>query len=171
MENRNLEQQTSGHYNDSQRFVDSVNQNQVIGKNIDDKTRKTVVDAVVTVQNQMLDAILTAKDKIVTPRVEMAVRSITGSAEQGLNSVVQNFDQRDFKENTDNNPLLSASSQLDLNIDQDRIDGNRGIENLGDGDFPVLKSNYDRNAHTHHMATKQESTLIFSQDVQPKTTH
>ena len=45
---------------------------------------------------------------------------------------------------------MSASSRLDLNIDQDRIDETRAIENLEDGDFPTLKPNYDRRAHTHH---------------------
>ena len=56
------------------------------------------------------DAILTAKDKVVKPRVEMAVRSVTESPGRGPSSVVQNPDRRDFTMNTGNTPLVLASS-------------------------------------------------------------
>ena len=45
-------------------------------------------------------------------------------------SVIQNPDRRDFTGNTENTPFMSASSRLDLNIDQDRIDESRDIENF-----------------------------------------
>ena len=45
----------------------------------------------------MHDAILTAIDKVVIPRVEMAVKSITGStAGHGTNNEVQNPERRIF---------------------------------------------------------------------------
>ena len=66
----------------------------------------------------MHDTILTAMDNVVIARVEMAMRSITGSSRHGPNSVVQNSDRGDFTGNTENTPLMSASSRLDLNIDQ-----------------------------------------------------
>ena len=77
---------------------------------------------------RMQDAILTAMDKISIPRVEIAVRSITGSSGHGPNNVVQKPDWRDFTENTENTPLMSASSRLDLNIDQEGIDETRDVE-------------------------------------------
>ena len=40
-----------------------------------------------TVENRMHDAILTPMDKVVIPRVEMAVRSITGLSGHGPNGV------------------------------------------------------------------------------------
>ena len=89
-------------------------------------------------------------DKVVFPRVEMDVRSITGSLGHGTDSVVPNPDWRDFTGNTENTRLMSASSRLDLYMDQVRIDETRDIENFEDGDFPALKPKYDRRAHTHH---------------------
>ena len=144
-----LEHQTNGLYNDSERIFGNTSQNLVIGNNIDNKIRKLIDNAVMTVENCMQDAILTAMDKMVIPRVEMPVRSITGSSGHGPNCVVQKPDRRDFTGSTENTPLMSASSRLDLNVDQDGIDETRDVENFEDGDFPALKHNYDRRAHTH----------------------
>ena len=58
----------------------------------------------------------------------------------GPNSMVQNLDQRDFSENTKNTSLISASSWVDSNIDQDRNDETRNVENFEDGDFPGVES-------------------------------
>ena len=85
------------------------------------------------VQNRVHSAILTAMDNVVIPRVEMAVRSITESSGREPSSMVQNPDQRDFSGNTENTPLMSASSWVDLNIDQDRNDETRNVENFEDG--------------------------------------
>ena len=121
--------------------------------------RKAVDNAVMTVENRMHDAILTAMDKMVIPRVEMAVRSITGSSGHGLNGIVQNPDWGEFTGNTENTPLMSASSRLDLNIDQKRIEETRDIEYFEDGDFPAFRPNYDRRAHTHHIFTSRKKLL------------
>ena len=83
----------------------------------------------------MQDAILTAINDVVIRRVEMAVRSITGSSGNGRNSIVQNPDGKDFTGNTKNTPLRSASSRLDLNIEHDEIAETRDIDNSEDGDF------------------------------------
>ena len=80
----------------------------------------------------------------------MVIRSITESSGQGLSSVVQNPDQRDFPESTENTPLMSASNRVDLNIDQGRNDEGRTVEIFEDGDLPALRPNYDRIAHAHH---------------------
>ena len=60
---------------------------------------------------------------------------------------------------TEKTPLMSASSRLDLNMEQDKIDENRNIENFEDGDFPALRHSCDRRAHTHH--TWDISRLVF----------
>ena len=86
MVNETLEQQIHGQQNDFQRFVDSASQNHVIEINIDEKIRKTIDNVVLTVENRMHDAILISMDKVVIPRVEMTVRSITVSSEHGPNS-------------------------------------------------------------------------------------
>ena len=128
-----LAPQTNGHFNNFETIVDgkkSESQNQLMGNNIDNKTRKAVDNAILTVENRMLDAILTAMHNVVIPRVEMAVRSITGSLGQRPSSVVQSPDRRDFTGNTENVPLMSASSLLDLNVDQDRDDETRNVKNF-----------------------------------------
>ena len=121
-----------------------------------------------TVENRRHDAILTAMDKVVIPRFEMAVRSITGSSGHRPNSVDQNPGRRDFTGNTENIPLMSTSSQLDLNIDQDRIDETRDIDNFRDGDFAALEPNYDQRAQTHHtftFLTKLKNAFSISENV------
>ena len=80
----------------------------------------------------------------------MAVRSMTSSSANGPNSIVQNPDRKDFTGNTENTPLRSASSRLDLNIDQDIIDETCDIDNSEDGGFAATRLNYDRRAHAQH---------------------
>ena len=89
-------------------------------------------------------------EKVVIPRVEMAVRSITVSSGRGPSNVVQNPDRRDFTGHTENTPLMWASSRIDLNVDQDGNDETRNVENFENGDFPALRRNYDRRAYAHH---------------------
>ena len=118
--------------------------------NIDDKIRRTVDYADMTVGNRMHDAILTAMDKVVIPRVEMAVRLTNASSGHGPNSEVQNRDRRGFSGNVKNTPLMSVSSRIDFKTIPDGNDGTRNEVNFEDGDFPVLGPNYDRRAHVYH---------------------
>ena len=80
MEKETLEQQANGQHNDFESFVDCASQNQVIEYNIDDKIRRALDNAFSTVENRMHEVIVTAMYKMVIPRVEMVVRSITGSS-------------------------------------------------------------------------------------------
>ena len=98
----NLEQPTNGQLNDFERFGESARQNQVIENNIEDKITRAVSSAVMTVENCMHDAILTAIDNVIIPRVEILVKSITGSTGHGTNSEIQNPDRRDFLGNIRN---------------------------------------------------------------------
>ena len=65
MENETLEQQTNGLCNNFGRIVDSASQDLVIGKSNDDNFREAADNAVMTVENYMHDAILTARGKVV----------------------------------------------------------------------------------------------------------
>ena len=80
----------------------------------------------------------------------MAVKSVTDSLGRGPSSMVQNRDQRDFSGNTENTPLLSVSSRVDLNIDQERNDETRNIENFEIGGFLAFRRSYDRQTRAHH---------------------
>ena len=91
-EKETLEQETNGQPNDFGRLDDSERQNQVIENHIDDQITGAVDSAVMTVENRTHDAILTAIDNVVIARVEMAVKSITGSTGHWINSEVQNPD-------------------------------------------------------------------------------
>ena len=90
------------------------------------------------------EVILIPMDKVVILPVETAVRLITQSPGRGLNSMVENPDHRDFSGNIENTPLMSASSSVDLNIDQDKNGEVRNVENFEDSDFLALRPDYDR---------------------------
>ena len=149
-ENKKLEQQASGRHRNFEMIVENASENQFIGNKTDDRIRDAVDSAVMAVENRMHDAILTAVNDVVIPRVEMAVISSTGSSRNGPNSIVHNPEWRNFTGNTENTPLKSASSRLDLKIDQDVIDENRDIYSSVDDHFPATRFNYDRRAHAHH---------------------
>ena len=102
-----------------------MRQNQVIENRNDDQFTRVVGSAVMNVENRMHDAILTAIDNVVIPRVELAVKSITGSAGHGTSSEVQNLDLRDFLGNIRNTPVMSASSRLDLDNELNRNEETR----------------------------------------------
>ena len=78
-------------------------------KLFEDKIRNAFDKAVLIVENRMHDVISTGMDKVVTPRVEMGVRSMTGSSGHGPNSLFQNPNRRDFSGNTEKTRLMSAS--------------------------------------------------------------
>ena len=80
----------------------------------------------------------------------MAVRSTTGSSRRGPNSVAQSPYRRAFSGNTKKTPLVTASGRTDLNINQDRNDETRNSENFGDGNFPALRPDLEKETHTHH---------------------
>ena len=58
---------------------------------------------------------------------------------------------------------MLASSWVDLNIDQDRTEETRNVENFEDGDFPALRSSYDGQEHPHQsLCTRKILMIIFS---------
>ena len=150
VENENLGPQSGGLGKNSGRSTVGENlasHDQLSGRRIADRIRRGWQCCY---ENRVHDGILTAINNVVIPRVEVVVRSITGSSGRGPNSVAQNPDHEDFSENIENTPLKTASSRADLNNDQDRIDETRNFGNFEGGDFPVLSPNYDRQSHTHH---------------------
>ena len=87
----------------------------------------------------------------------MAIRSINGSSRHRPNSVVRILDRTNFTGNAQNNPLLSASSQIGLNIGEKRTNGTRNVQIFEDGDVLALKPNYDSRRHTHHTLTEHNA--------------
>ena len=122
LESESLKQQTKGQPNDWEIIDLSARQNQVIENNIDDQIPGAVSSAVMTVAIRMHDSILTAIHNVVIPRIEMAVKTITGSTGHGVNSEVQNPDRRNFLGNIRNTSVMSASCRLDLDNEINRKD-------------------------------------------------
>ena len=140
IENETLEQQTKGQHIGFEKFHDSASQNQVVEIIFDNKDRRVLNNAISTVENRMEDAFSTAMDKMIIPRVEMTVKSITGSSRHGPISEVQNLDRKDLLGNAGNTPLKLGSRRLDLNTNQDRKDEIRNEENFEDGDFLGIRT-------------------------------
>ena len=115
------------------------------------------------VNNRVHDVILTAMDNLVIPRVVLAVRSITGSSGHGPKSVVQYPDQENSSGNMENTPLMTASSRIDTNINKDKKDETRNVENFEDGHFPALRLKCDRQSHTHHSIFTYFHKLVLKQ--------
>ena len=120
MENETSDKQNKGQHIEFWRSVDSESQKRVNKNNIDDKVKRVVDDGVLTVKNCMQDAILTAMDKVVFPKIETAMKSITASSGRKPNSEVLYPDKRDFLGNAGNTPLMSACSRLELNTNLNR---------------------------------------------------
>ena len=154
-ESETLGQQNNGQNIDFEKFGKSARQNKVIEKNIDNQVSRAVSSAVMTVENRMHDAILTTIDNVVIPRVEMAVEPITRLAGHRTGIEIQNLERRDFVRNIRNTLLISASSQLDLDNELNRIEETREDVGFGDSDFPALKSNYDGREQIHHNCSKR----------------
>ena len=64
--------------------------------------------------------------------------------------IVQNPDQGDFSGSLENTQLMVTFSRTDLNANQHKNDQTHNIKNFENGDFPVLRSKYDRQMHLHH---------------------
>ena len=76
-------------------------------------------------------------------------------------SEFQNLGRQYFRGNTKNNPLMLASSRLNLDVDQDRNDESRNVENFEDGDCPALKPYYQRQLQAHHSYQTNRQKRFF----------
>ena len=97
---------------------------QVIERKIADRFKKETENAVTGVENWVHDAILTTKDNVIKPRVEMAARPMTGSSGRRPNSVTQNLDQSVFSgdmENTRSRRLLAGQIQTLIKVGMMRL--------------------------------------------------
>ena len=68
-------------------------------KNISSKVRSGVYGAMKTVEARVQDAVLTAIENLVVPRVELAMESVNASSGHGVGRALLGPDQRDFSGN------------------------------------------------------------------------
>ena len=115
-----------------------------------DREMSNIID---TVEDTIQSAILTAIDDIVTPKIELAIRSINASSGRDVTSVSTNSERREHV--GINAPFENAS----------RNDDTLGVSNVNDetrhnnpdevSELSVPETHLDRQPQTHHMVTGQ----------------
>ena len=109
-----------------------------------------IIDAV---EDRIQNAILTAIDNIVAPRIELAIRSINASSGRDVTSVSANSERREhvginasFGNASGNNDTLGVSNAI-----------HETRHNIPDGvsDMSLPETHFDQQPQTHHMVTGQ----------------
>ena len=115
-----------------------------------DREMRNIVD---TVEHRTQNAILTFIDNIVTPKIELEIRSINASSGRDATSVSANSERREhvgfnasLKNASGNNNTLGVSNVND----ETRHDIPDEVCELS-----VLETRFNRQPHTHHMVTGQ----------------
>ena len=110
-----------------------------------------------TVEDRIQNAILTAIDNIVTPKIELAIRSINASSGRDVASTSGNSERREheeinasFENASENNRTLGITNTND----ETRRDSHGGVSEL-----PVLGTQFDRQSPTHHMPSGVSSEI------------
>ena len=115
-----------------------------------------------TVEDRIQNAILTAIDNIVAPKIELAMRSINASSGRGVTSVTANSERGEhvgintsFENASGDNKTLHVSNAND-----------ETRHNIPDevSELPVPQTQFDRQTHTHHSS----SLLLAGSAFRPK---
>ena len=121
-----------------------------------------------TVEDRIQNAILTAIDNIVTPKIELAIRSINASSGRDVTSVSANLERRErvginasFENASSNNDTLDVSNVND-----------ETRHNIPDevSELSVPETHSDQQAQTHHMVTAPSNPIhhmVTGQTAQP----
>ena len=127
-----------------------------------DREMSNIVD---TVEDRVQNAILTAIDNIIAPKIELAIRSINAPSGRVANNVAANSEGREhvginasFENASRNNNILHVSNVND-----------ETRQNIPDevSELSVPETHFDRQAHTHHAQLYQAEVLMpFSQQKQ-----
>ena len=132
-----------------------VNENALNVKTLErrfiDRIDREMCNIVDTVEDRIQNAILTAIDNIVAPKIELAIRSINASSGRDVTSVSVNSERREH--GGIDPPFVSASGDNDMlsvtNInDEPRYNTQDAVSELS-----VTGVHFDRQPHTHHMAS------------------
>ena len=115
-----------------------------------DREMSNIVD---TVEDRIQNAILTAIDNIVTPKIELAIRSINASSGRDVTSVSANSERR---ERVGINASFENASRNDDTLDVSNVN-DETRHNIPDelSELSVPETHFDRQAQTHHMVTGQ----------------
>ena len=110
-----------------------------------------------TVEDRIQNAILTAIDNIVAPKIELAIRSINASSGRNVTSETVNSERGEHV--GINNSFGNASGNNKRLGVPNRNDETR--HNIPDevSELSVPEIHFDRQAHTHHMVTGQTAQI------------
>ena len=117
-----------------------------------DREMNNIVD---TVEDRIQNAILTAIENIVAPKIELAIRSMNASSGRDVTSVTANSERGErvginasFENASENNNTLRVSNVND-----------ETRQNIPDevSELSVPETHFDRQPHTHHMVTGQSA--------------
>ena len=122
-----------------------------------DREMSNIVD---TVEDRIQNAILTAIENIVAPKIELAIRSINASSGRDVTSVIANSERGErvginasIENASENNNTLhvpSVSDETRLNI-PDEV-----------GELSVSETRFDRQPHTPHTRLVQKWSLALT---------
>ena len=113
-----------------------------------DREMNNIVD---TVEDRIQNVILAAIDKIVAPKIELAIRSINASSGRDVASASGNSEGREYEginasfENASENNRTLGTTHIN---DETRCNSHDGVSELS---FP--ETQFDRQSHTHHVLT------------------
>ena len=132
-----------------------VDENALKGKTLErcfnERIDREMSNIVETVEDRIQNAILTAIDNIVAPKIELAIRSINTSSGRDVTSVSTNSERREhagynvfFENASENNNKLNTTNEND-----------ETRQNIHDevSELSVPRTHFDRPPHTHHMVT------------------
>ena len=125
-----------------------------------DREMSNIVD---TVEDRIQNAILTAIDNIVAPKIELAVRSINASSGRDVTSVSANSERR---EHSGTNPPFENASENNNTLGVTIIN-DETRHNIQDevSELSVPGTLFDRQSHTHHSGLRRNSSSF---DKEPK---
>ena len=123
------------------------------------------------VEDRIQNAILTAINNIVAPKIELAIRSINASSGRDVTSVSANSERREhaginasFENASENNNKLNAMNEND-----------ETRQNIHDevGELSVPGTHFDPQPHTHHMVTgaKERHDILTGGSEEFRITH
>ena len=124
-----------------------------------DRKMSNIVD---TVEDRIQNAILTAIDNIVAPKIELAIRSINASSGRDVTSETENSEREERArinasfENASENNVLRVSN-VNGETRQDILDEVSGLS--------AAATCFDRQSHTPHMVTGAKEQIHNHQDM------
>ena len=118
-------------------------------ENIVSKVRSQVDNVMTTVKTTVQDAVLTAIENIVIPRVDLVMKSANASSARSDDGNVLEPDQKDFLGSIEV-LQMTASGRIHSRTDLNGIDETRCNITVEKGDLLVNKRNSNRQTHTHH---------------------